>query len=146
MRGARLVLLIAAALVLPSCNDEPGPTAPDPTPLLGGTWQGTVRFDPVVRFYYDDQPVCPDQPVTVVFRQQEQTFDGTIEADCVTAQFQGRIESGHGLRGKATQGIYAASLAGSFAGFPVSEVVLDIGSFTNPTGSQRGGIHLRLHR
>src|SRR5512141_3176138 len=104
MKRALSIVGLAAALALASCHGDSGPTAPEqPTPLLSGTWHGNVHFKSPVSFYYDEGS-CPDQPVTVSIHQQCLAVGGTIQADCVSAQFEATI--GPSLRvmsGTATQ-------------------------------------------
>ena len=144
---------LAAALALPSCHGDSGPTAPEQRPLeLSGSWHGDVHFKSPVSFYYDDGS-CPDQPVTVSIHQQDLAIGGTIRADCVTAQFEATI--GPSLRvasGTATQNVGGISYTATLTLNPVIQngQVTQMGGsttpFTSSTGGQRDSIVLTLSR
>lgn len=150
MKRALFIVAFAAILALPSCHDDSGPTAPEqPTPLLSGTWQGNVHFVSPVGFYYGD-PICPDQPVTVSIHQEGLAVGGTIQADCVTAQFEATI--GPSLRvmtGTATQmGGYTATLQLNLAvqNGQVTQMGGSTTTFASSTGGQLDSITLSLSR
>lgn len=148
MKSIRYTLLIAASLVLPACNDDVGPTAPlQPSPVVAGPWQGSVSYEPLVGFY--EEAPCPDQPVTIQLQQDGRTVSGTIQAECVTAQFEGTV-SNLRISGRVTQvldgQVYSANLTGSLVGSPVSQIEAGTEIFVNPNGWRREAIHLRLTR
>lgn len=148
MKSVRYALMFAACLVLPACNDDMGPTAPVQSPEVSGSWQGTVSYQALVGFYVD--PTCPDQPVTVQLQVEGSTVTGTIQAECVTAQIEGRVYN-QTIRARVTQVVdgeppYTAVLDGSFVGFPVSQIEASTEIFVNSNGWQRESFTLRLAR
>lgn len=149
MKFIRYALLIAASLVLPACNDDVGPTAPLQSPAVAGPWQGNVSYQALVGFYVD--PPCPDQPVTVQLQQQGRMVSGTIQAECVTAQFEGTV-SNLTINGRVTQvmpegEVYSAILRGSLVGSPVSQIEAGTEIFTTTSsGIQREAFRLILTR
>jgi hypothetical protein len=143
---------LAASLAL-SCHGDSGPTAPEqPTVQLAGTWHGTVHYKSPVGFYYDESR-CPDQAVTVSINQHGSAIDGTIQAPCVTAQFEATI----GPRSFAAHGRASETVNGIFY---TSELTLNLilqngerkqieGSstpFQSATGGQRDGLVLTVSR
>jgi hypothetical protein len=149
MKLIRCALLIATSLVLPACNDDVGPTAPlQSSPVVAGPWQGNVSYEPLVGFY--EEAPCPDQPVTIQLQQEDSRVSGTIQAECVTAQFEGTVQRNLTIRGRVTQvldgQVYSANLTGSLVGSPVSQIEAGTEIFVNPNGWRREAIHLRLTR
>lgn len=148
MKFIRYALMIAASLVLPACNDDVGPTAPLQSPAIAGPWQGNVSYQALVGFYED--PPCPEQPVTVQLQQQGRTLSGTIQAECVTAEFRGIVNPNLTIRGVVTQvldgQVYSASLDGSLVGSPVSQIEAGTEIFTATSGWRREALQLRLTR
>ena len=149
MKIIRYALLIATTLVLPACNDEiVGPTAPVSYPVVAGPWQGNVSYEPLVGFY--EEAPCPGQSVTVQLQQEDRRISGAIQAECVTAQFEGTVQQNLTIRGRVTQVVdglvYSADLTGSLVGSPVSQIEAGTEIFVNPNGWRREAIHLRLTR
>lgn len=152
MRRTIPILALSAGLVL-SCHDDSGPTAPEqPAPALGGSWHGTVHYKSAVAFYYDEGS-CPDQAVTVTVNQSGTAIEGTIQAPCVTAQFQATI--GPSLRvafGTATQTVQGVSYTANLTLNLLLEnggVLRMSGSttpFTSSTGGQLDSVVLTLSR
>ena len=153
MRRTISVLAMTASLVL-SCHGDSGPTAPEqPTPQLAGSWQGNVHFNAPVSFYYDEAS-CPDQPVTVSINQHGLAIDGSIQAQCVTAQFQATIGPSFRVAyGTATQtaaGVsYTANLTLNLLVDSNGSILRMSGSttpFTSSTGGQLDSVVLTLSR
>jgi hypothetical protein len=150
MKILRYALLMAASLVLPGCNDEmPGPTAPVAYAVVAGPWQGNVSYQALVGFYVEAP--CPEQPVTVQFQQEGRRVTGTIQADCLTAQFEGEVAQNLTISGRVTRVFdgqtFSARLTGSLVGSPVSQIEAETEVLeTAPGGFQSESFRLRLTR
>ena len=152
MRRTISILALAASMVL-SCHDDSGPTAPQQqTPQLAGSWLGSVHYKAPVAFYYDEGS-CPDQSVTVTINQSGMEIDGTIQAACVTAQFEATI--GPSLKvayGTATQTVkgvtYTATLTLNLiaANGNILRMSGSTTPFTSSTGGQLDSVVLTLGR
>ena len=153
MRRTISILVLAAATVL-SCHDDSGPTAPQQqqTPELAGSWLGSVHYKAPVAFYYDEGS-CPDQSVTVMIHQTGMAIDGTIQAACVTAQFEATI--GPSLRvayGTATETVNGATYTATLtlnmviANGAILRMIGTTTPFTSSTGGQQDAIVLTLSR
>jgi hypothetical protein len=152
MRRTISILVLAAATVL-SCHDDSGPTAPQQqTPQLAGSWLGSVHYKAPVAFYYDEGS-CPDQSVTVTISQTGMAIDGTIQAACVTAQFEATI--GPSLRvayGTATETVNGATYTATLtlnmviANGAILRMTGTTTPFTSSTGGQRDSLVLTLGR
>ena len=106
-----------------------------------GSWHGTVPYRSPVAFYYD-QGACPDQAVTVSVNEHGMAINGTIQAPCVNAQFQGTI--GPSLRvafGTATQTVGGVSYTATLTLNLLVEngTILRIAGSTTPFTSSTGG-------
>jgi hypothetical protein len=144
---------MTASLLLSCHGDDSGPTAPEqPTVQLAGNWSGTVHYKSAVAFYYDEG-TCPDQAVTLSINQHGSAIDGTIQAQCVTAQFQATI--GPSLRvayGSATQTVNGASYTATLTlnllvqNGTILRMTGSTTPFTSATGGQLDSLQLNLTR
>ena len=143
----------ALALILPAlaCHDS-GPTAPvvqsAPIPDVAGAWTGTVR---TLEASGDEGPLCPAEPVSVGIERTSgpngRFFHASIQADCVTANFNGVFVApvNQTLSGTVTYELdgvtYQAVLKAALDGGSTTRMSATTSMFQHPLAD--GGVLLR---